>query len=472
MNLIFVLGIILVIAVLSCKATKRAGLPILVGFIFIGILIGRWFGFADVSYAERICNFALLLIIFTGGFQTNFAAAKPVLGVSVLLSAVGTVLTAGLAGVFAYFVLGLEFYEAMLLGAVLSCTDAASVFSILRSKKLSLKNNLDSALQIESGSNDPTAYMLTVVLISMASGGSQNVPLLLAMQIIVGAAAGFLGAKLGQLIINKLNLDIEGLYAVLLTGVAFFIYGAAAQFGGNGFLAVYIGGIILGNSPLIRKRILAGLFGAFSMIAQVALFIVLGILFVPSTFLAVVLNGLLFALFLFFVARPIAVFVLMKPFGRSLREIGLVSWAGFRGASSIVFATYLLSAGLPYGEYVFSVVFFVCMLSVILQGSLIAPVAKALKVLSPEKRVLKTFTEYTAEIQQELLEVTVPFGSVVCGKAILELGLPEDLYILMIRREGRTIAPIQSTVIQENDILAIAGGDKEKLLKLHDAIGG
>jgi cell volume regulation protein A len=434
--------------------------------------LGRYLGFEDVSNAEHICNFALLFIIFTGGFQTNFARAKPVLGLSVLLSAAGTVMTAGFAALFSYYVLGLELHQAMLLGAVISSTDAASVFSILRSKNLNLKNNLDSVLQIESGSNDPIAYMLTVVFLAMATGGSQNVLILLVTQIVVGAAAGFLGAKLGQRLINKLNLDIEGLYAVLLVGISFFIYGVASQFGGNGFLAVYIGGMILGNSPLMRKKILSGLFSAFSMIAQVVLFIVLGILCLPSSVLSVAVSGLLFALFLFFVARPVIMFVLMKPFGRSFREIGLVSWAGFRGASSIVFASYLLSAGLPYADYVFSVVFFVCMLSVIIQGTLISPIAKALNLISPEPEVLKSFTEYAAEIQNELLEVTVPFGSPVCGKTVLELGLPDDIFLLLIRRGGKCIAPINSTAIMEDDTVILASSDKEKLLKLHSVIGG
>ena len=472
MNVILLVGIIMIIAALSCKVTDKAGLPILVGFILIGVLIGGRFQFEDISNAERICNFALLIIIFTGGFQTNFSEARPVLGISCLMSTAGTALTAFVAGAFGYYAMGLSFYEAMLLGSVLSCTDAASVFSILRSKNLSLKNNLNSVLQIESGSNDPMAYLLTVAFLTLAAGGSMSIPALLVIQLAAGAAAGVTGAKLGQYVINRLNLEIEGLYTVLLVGAAFFIYGAAVQFGGNGFLAVYIGGIMMGNVKLARKKIMAGMLSSLSMLAQVGLFIILGVLCVPSAVIQVAGSGLLFAIFLLFAARPLVVFLLMKPFGRSMKEIALVSWAGFRGASSIVFATYLMSAGLPYAQFVFSVVFFVCMLSVILQGSLLPALTKALDLFSPEPQVLKTFTEFTAEIESELLEATVPYKSAVCGKTILELGLPDDLRIILIKRENHYIAPIHSTVLMENDVVMLSGSSREKLVKINEMIGG
>ena len=381
MELILALGIILVISALSCKPMGKAGLPILVGFIVIGVLIGNWFQFESLETVDQICNFALLLIIFTGGFQTNFAEARPMLAMSSVLSAAGTILTAALAGAFAFFVLRMEFYQALLLGAVISSTDAASVFSVLNSKQMDLKNNLNSVLELESGSNDPFAHMLTMTLITLATGGTQNTLLMLLTQIAVGALSGVILAKLGQWLINKLNVEIDGLYGVLLCGTAFLAYGVASQFGGNAFLAVYIAGMILGNSKLVYKRFLSRLYSAFSMLMQILLFIVLGILCIPNFVPGAIISGMLFALFLFFVARPVAMFTLMKPFRRPLNEIGLVSWAGFRGASSIVFATHLLSTNLPYAQYIFSMVFFVCMLSVIVQGSFIVPIAKKLRLI-------------------------------------------------------------------------------------------
>ena len=381
MDIILVLGVILIISALSCKTTDKIGLPVLVSFILIGLLIGHWYKFEDPSLVDSICKFALLLIIFTGGFETDFSKARPVLPVSLFLSAAGTILTAGLAAAFAYFALHMEIFESLLLGSVIASTDAASVFSVMRSKNLKLHNNLDSVLEIESGSNDPFAYILTTVLITLAKGGEQNVAVLIISQIVIGALSGFVCSKLGQFIVNRLNLDMDGLYGVLLCGTAFLTYGLAVQFGGNGFLAVYLAGLILGNNKLVYKGFLTRLSGTISMIMQISLFIVLGILCIPSSIIKVIGSGLLFALFLFFIARPLVVFVVMKPFRHKLNEIALVSWAGFRGAASIVFSTLLVAAGLPYAEYVFSFVFFVCILSVVVQGTFIGVIAKKLKLV-------------------------------------------------------------------------------------------
>ena len=471
MNFILILGAVLFISVLSCKLTNKIGLPVLVGFILIGILIGQYFDFVDVKNAESLCNVALLFIIFTGGLQTDFAKAKPVLFVSTALSTLGTVLTASLAACFAYFVFGFEFYAAMLLGAVISATDAASVFSILSSKKLNLKKNLGSVLELESGSNDPIAYMLTVVFLSLAMGSTTNVALLLAMQILIGAAVGAVLAWLGGHIINRLNLDIDGLYLILLGGLAFMIYGLSSLLGGNGFLAVYIGGMILGNGNMVYKRLLARLFGSISMLMQVMLFIVLGILFMPGAFLAAAPMGLIFAIFLFFIARPLVVFLLMKPFGYHLRDIALVSWSGFRGASSIVFSTYLLSSALPYAESIFSIVFFVCMLSVILQGSLLAPLAKRLALTNDEKKVLRPLSDYAQEAHGEVLEVAIPSGSLVVGKRCEELSLSEDVFIVMVKRADKYISPALAGILLEGDDLVVAGNSRETLLKLNTMLG-
>jgi cell volume regulation protein A len=383
MDFILILGIILVISALSCKTAGKIGLPTLVGFILIGLFIGRFFEFEDMAIVDQICNFALLLIVFTGGFKTNFSHAKHVLKISAVLSVGGTLLTAAIAGAFAYFILGFELHQAILLGVIISPTDVESVFSVLRSRQMDLKNNLGTVLEIESGSNEPFAHILTIVVIAFVTGYN-NVPLLLVQEIVIGVIAGIILSKAGQFLINWLKVDIDGIYGVLLCGIAFLIFGAASQFHGSGFLAVYIGGMIIGNGKLVYKGSLSRLYSAFSMLMQITLFIVLGILCVPSLVLANMGVGLLFALFLFFVARPAVIFVLMKIFRRPLNEIALVSWAGFRGASSIVFATYVLISELYYAEKIFSIVFFVCMLSVVTQGTFIGYVAKWLKLTVDE----------------------------------------------------------------------------------------
>jgi cell volume regulation protein A len=355
-------------------------LPTLVGFILIGLLIGNWFEFTDLAAVDQFTNFALLLIVFTGGFQTNFSKAKPVLVMSSVISVAGTLLTAFFAGAFAYFIFGIGFTQSLLLGVIISSTDVTSVLSVLHLKQVNLKNNLDSVLTLESGSNEPFAHVLTYVAIAYAVG-SYNLPLLFIQEIVFGVAAGIIFAKVGQFLINRLNLQIDGIYGVLLCGIAFLIYGVAAQFGGSGFLAVYIGGVIIGNGKLVHKGSLSRLYSAFSMLMQITLFIMLGILCVPSSVMSVMVSGLLFSLVLIFIIRPVVMLMLMKPFRRPLNEIALVSWAGFRGAPCIVFATHLLTVELPYGEYIFSIVFFVCMMSVILQSSFIVPLAKKLKLL-------------------------------------------------------------------------------------------
>ncbi|MCL1832737.1 MAG: potassium/proton antiporter [Oscillospiraceae bacterium] len=386
MDIVLIFGIIFVISALSCKTANTVGLPTLVGFIAIGVVIGLFFEFEDMLIVEHICDFALLTIIFTGGFQTEFQKARPVLAMSSALSVAGTLMTAMLSAAFAYYILRLEFYQAMLLGAIISSTDVESVFSVLRSKQLDLKNNLGYVLELESGSNDPFAHILTVVFIALATG-TPGVPLLFAQQILVGVASGIIIAKLGQFLINRLKVEVDSVYSVLLGGIALLTFGAASQFGGSGFLAVYVGGVIIGNGKLVHKGSLSRMYSSLSMLMQVILFIVLGVLFIPSLssleksdILRVAGVGALFASFVFFVARPLTMFVVMKTFKRPLNEIVLVSWAGFRGASSIVFVTHVLLSKLPYAEYLFSIVFFVVMLSVIVQSSFIIPIARRLKL--------------------------------------------------------------------------------------------
>ncbi|MDR0272613.1 MAG: potassium/proton antiporter [Clostridiales bacterium] len=381
MDIILMVGVILIVSALSCKLLGKIGLPTLVGFILIGVIIRNLFNFdsVDMATVDSICTFALLLIVFTGGFQTNFSEAKPVLAVSSVLSVAGTLLTAALAGSFAYFILGLEFYPSILLGVIISSTDVASVSSVLRSRNIELKHNLGSVLEIESGSNEPFAHILTVVLIALAVGAG-NAPLLLVTEIFFGVVAGVLISKFGRILINRLNVEMDNVYGVLLCGVAFLIFGVASFFHGSGFLAVYIGGLILGNGKLVHKGSLSKLYSVISMLMQILLFIILGMLFVPTGVVTVIGSALLFALFLFFVARPLVVFALMKPFKHKLNEIAFVSWAGFRGAASIVFATHLLTENLPYATDVFNIVFFVCMLSAILQSPFIVPIANKLKL--------------------------------------------------------------------------------------------
>ncbi|NLW43699.1 MAG: potassium/proton antiporter [Syntrophomonadaceae bacterium] len=469
MNVAFMVAAILLVCAVSSKVLYRFGVPILILFLTIGMLMGSegpgGIYFDNAQLAENICNLALLIIIFSGGFDTNWKAARPVALVSGILASLGVFLTAALVGIFAHLTLGFTLLEGMLLGSIISSTDYASVFSILRSQQSDLKDNLAPLLEMESGSNDPAAYMLTVIFLGLLTGESQNVWILLVTQIAVGTLFGVVVGKAAVWLINNINLDIDGLYPIMVIGVALLTYSGAGMLGGNGFLAAYITGIIMGNSRLVKKVSLVRYFDGLSWLMQILLFITLGLLVFPSQLLSVVVAGVLVAVFLIFVARPLVVFLVLSIFKRPFKEQLLVSWVGVRGAASIVFATYPLTAGVPVAEQIFNIVFFVALVSVLLQGTLFLPIARKLDLIEPEGNVFRTFTDYSGEIYAELLEVTIPEGSPLAGKAIMDLDISPEVLIMMIKREGKMITPRGKTILRAGDTLMLAG-EHEVLLEI------
>ena len=472
MDVIFIAGIILLICAVSSKVLYKYGIPTLVMFLAIGMIMGSeglgGIYFDNSELANKLCNFGLLFIMFSGGFGTNWKTAKPVALASGVLATLGVVLTAVLIGIFAHFVLGLTLLEGMLLGSIISSTDAASVFSILRSKNLNLKNNLAPMLEMESGSNDPMAYMLTTIIIGLITGSEHNIVILLTSQIFIGAVVGILVGKISVWLINNINLDIEGLYSILAISTALLSYSVANQLKGNGFLAVYITGLIMGNSKLINKISLVRYFDGLSWLMQILLFFTLGLLVFPSRLIQVALKGIGTAAFIIFVARPIAVFCILTLFKKSIKDQLLVSWVGFRGAASIVFATYPLTAGLTVADEIFNIVFFVALVSVLVQGTLFIPIAEKLDLIGEEETVLKTFTDYSGEIYTELLELNVSEDSVVSGKAIKDIDIPTGVLIVMIKREDKLITPNGATIIKPYDTIMLSAEDRRKLLELDE----
>lgn len=470
MHALFIAGIILLICAVSSKVLYKYGIPTLTIFLVIGMLMGSegigGIYFDDSKLAQYLCNFGLVFIMFSGGFDTNWKTAKPVAISAGVLATLGVALTAFLVGVFAHYALGLTLFEGLLLGSIISSTDAASVFSILRSKKLNLKNGLAPMLEMESGSNDPIAYMLTTVFLGLLIGEGQNIWLLLLMQIAVGIIIGILTGNIAVKLINNINLDIDGLYSIIVFGVAILSYSGASLLSGNGFLAVYITALIMGNSRLVHKISLVRYFDGMSWLMQILLFFTLGLLVFPSKLVEVALTGIAVAAFLTFVARPVAVFCVLSIFKRSIKERLLVSWVGFRGAASIVFATYPLTAGLPVADMIFNTVFFVALVSVLVQGTFFIPIARKLDLIGKEETVLKTFTDYSGEIHAELLEVKIPKGSSMEGKAIMDLDIPMDILIVMIRRDGKLITPRGATVLKAGDTMMIAGDNKVQLVEI------
>ncbi|HYF82935.1 MAG TPA: potassium/proton antiporter [Clostridia bacterium] len=463
MNEILLLsGAILVICVLSSKLLYKFGIPTLIIFLCLGMLLGSdgpgGIYFYDYTMAQHVCSLGLAFIMFYGGFGFNWKTAKPVVLQSVFLSTVGVVITAFLVGIFSWWLLKISLLEGMLLGAIVSSTDAASVFSILRSKKLNLKGGMASMLEMESGSNDPISYMLTIVILSLISNnGQQSIIQLLTNQILFGFLIGFSLALLAVLVMRHIRLEIDGLYPIFVTGIILLGYSLNEWLGGNGFLAVYIIGIVMGNSKILHKKSLVHFFDGMSWLMQIILFFTLGLLVFPSQLPAVSLSAIIIALFLIFVARPVAIFSILSWFKTPLKQQLLVSWVGLRGAASIVFATYALTNQISVANQIFNTVFFIALLSVLVQGTMLPKVAKLLDVVEKEETVYKTFSDYQDETHTKLIECPIRKSNPWAGKSIMEANIPEEILVVMIKRKGEVITPKGSTVINAGDTLVLIG---------------
>ncbi|MBM7872143.1 cell volume regulation protein A [Clostridium pascui] len=464
-------GIVLLICVLSSKLLYRFGIPTLMIFLTLGMLLGSegigGIYFDNSMLAQQICNIGLVFIMFYGGFGVNWKSAKSVAPQAILLATLGVVMTAFLVGLFAHFILKVTLLEGMLLGSVVSSTDAASVFSILRSKKLNLKGGLASMLEMESGSNDPMSYMLTVIMVSLITNNHQeSIISLLSRQIIFGLSIGFIIAIISVFILKNINFEIDGLYPILSISIAILGYSISEWLGGNGFLSVYIIGIIMGNSKIPYKRNLVHFFDAVSWLMQIVLFFTLGLLVFPSQLPSALMSGVAVAIFLLLVARPIAIISILSFFKTPLKQQALVSWVGLRGAASIVFATYALTNNLPIANEIFNTVFIIALLSVIVQGTMIPAIAKGLDLVEAEVSVFKTFNDYQDEIHTQLMEYAVKEGNHLINKTISESKISNEILIVMIKRKDEIIIPNGSSIIKLGDILVFTANNLEKFTHL------
>lgn len=461
-------AIIVLLCISSSKLLYKFGVPTLLIFMVLGMLFGSdGFGkiaFDDYSMAKDICSFGLVFIMFYGGFGTSWKAAKPVAFPAVVMSTGGVVITAALTGVFCHFVLKTSWLEGFLIGSVLSSTDAASVFAILRSKKLNLRGGLASLLEVESGSNDPFSYMLTLTVLTLMSGeGESSLLLTVVLQIVLGLGIGFVLMVGSAYVLKRVNLEIDGLYSIFVAAVAILAYAVSEQVGGNGYLCVYIVGLGLGNSKILHKHSLVHFFDGISWLMQIMLFFTLGLLSFPSSMPDVFLPGVLISLFLLFVARPAASFFILKIFKFSGKSIAFVSWVGLRGAASIVFAIYALNYNVALKNDIFHIVFFVALFSVAVQGTLIPFFAKRLDLVAEEDSVLKTFTDYQEEMGTKLMEFPIDSKNHWVNKSIMDAEIPEEILVVMIKRHGDVIVPKGSTVIRANDVLVLSANDFEGL---------
>lgn len=463
-NILLVGSLLLLISVLAGKTSYKFGVPTLLLFLVIGMLAGSegigGIHFDNPELAQFIGVVSLNFILFSGGLDTNWGAIRPVLWQGVALSTLGVLLTAACLGLFVWYITDLTIYESLLLGSIVSSTDAAAVFSILRSKSLALSTNLRPTLELESGSNDPMAYVLTIVFLALVVNPDMNtlemVPVFF-QQMLVGAAAGLLFGKVSKFAINNIKLDFEGLYPVLVIALMFITFSSTDFVGGNGFLAIYITAVYLGNQDLMHKKTILKMFDGLAWLMQIVLFLTLGLQVFPSHIVPFIWVGLAISLFLIFVARPFSVLISLLPFKMEMRRRWYISWVGLRGAVPIVFATYPLLAGIDKAEMIFNVVFFISLTSVIMQGTTLSVVAGWLKVALPETaKPLSPREAFLAEHPKAAMkEIVVQPDCQLVGKKIVELGFPQHAIIAMINREGQYIIPSGSTVIEANDAMVV-----------------
>lgn len=470
LELMIICGLVLLICITSSKVLYKFGVPMLLIFIILGMLFGSdgvvGIYFDNYELTRELCSFGLVFIMFYGGFGTNWKEAKPVARESILMSTFGVIITSGLTGLFCYFVLKTSLLEGLLIGSIVGSTDAASVFSILRSQKLNLKGEIASILEVESGSNDPIAYMLTLIVLTLMNNGgiSSIVPTVIG-QIIFGILIGVILSKLTVYIMRNANFEVDGFYTIFITAIAILSYALSEWVGGNGYLSVYIAGIIIGNSKIPHKRSLVHFFDGVSWIMQIMLFFVLGLLAFPSELPSVIGSSILISIFMIIIARPIATFSVLSWFKIPFKQQLFVSWVGLRGAASIVFAIYAITSGIPLENDIFHIIFFIALLSVAIQGTLIPKVARKLDLVDDTKTVLKTFTDYQEDRSTTLIEYNVDSKSSWKEKTIMEADIPEEILIVMIKRDSEIIVPKGSTLINQGDILVLSGNNIEYLLE-------
>lgn len=478
-NIILVGSILLVISILVGKTSYKFGVPTLILFLLVGMLAGSeglgGIYFDDPKTAQFIGIVSLNFILFSGGLDTNWQSIKPILWQGVSLSTLGVLLTAGTVGVFVWAITDFTIYEGLLLGAIVSSTDAAAVFSILRSKNLALKTNLRPTLELESGSNDPMAYFLTAaflgLVINQGEGMVSIIPFFF-MQVIIGTLFGFAFGFIGEFLINKIKLDFEGLYPVLVIAIMFMTFSATDKLGGNGFLAVYLCAVYLGNRELLHKRTILKMFDGMAWLMQIVLFLTLGLLVFPSHVVPVMGIGVLISVFLILIARPLSVFISLIPFKMKMRRRWYISWVGLRGAVPIVFATYPLLAGIDKADMIFNIVFFVSLTSVLVQGTTLSTFAKWLHVALPQKVKRKTPIDLmlSDEAKSEITEITLKANNPIIGKKIVEIGFPKSAIIAMIKRDGNFITPNGLTELYALDTLIVLAEHKDSLEKVFKSL--
>lgn len=469
-QLLLLLSVSTIACILCNKITAKIGIPMLLAFLCVGMLCGEdgilGISFNDYQLTENVCTAALILIIFYGGFGTKWSAAKPVAGRAILLSTVGVFLTAVAVGGFCHIVLHVRLLESLLIGSVISSTDAASVFSILRAKKLNLKYGTASLLEVESGSNDPIAYLMVTIVVAMmeTSVSAGSVLYQVFAQIVFGVGIGAVLALVVLFFLRRFQFDTSGFDLVFMLAVAILSYVVPTMIGGNGYLSAYIAGIILGNAELSNKKNLVHFFDGVTGLMQLLVFFILGMLCTPTKLIGVLLPALGIAIFLTFLARPLVVGVLLTPFRAKFSQQLLISWAGLRGATSAIFAITAVAsmeaAGSVTLKYdLFHLVFCIVLFSIALQGTFLPWVSKKLHMIDDSQNVLKTFTDYTDEEIIQTLQLPIHANHAWIDQPVSSIALPPDTLLAMLIRNGKTVIPKGNTKIEQGDVVVLSAGN-------------
>lgn len=487
--LLLVGSILFFISMLIGKAGHRFGVPILLLFLLVGMVFGSdGFGleFENVQTAQTIGTICLTIILFSGGLDTKFNEIRPVIWPGVVLATLGVLITAIVTGFFTYWLsghmfpaLGVSLLTSMLLASTFSSTDSASVFGILRSKGLSLKNNLRPLLELESGSNDPMAYMLTIVFMGILQSGSEPnigmVILTILIQLVVGAGMGYLMGRGAVTIMNRIRMDNSSFYPILLLTFGVFIFASTYYLKGNGYLAVYIAGLVIGNSRFSHKRTSMRFIDGVAWMGQILLFLTLGLLVNPVELLDVLFPALIISFFLVFIGRPLAVFVTLSPFRQiKCKDKLYISWVGLRGAVPIIFAILPLAAGIPGARWIFNIVFVITIVSLLVQGTSLPIVARWLNLAeTPQKyKAFEDFdVEFAEEIKSAMTEILITEETLKYGKNLIEMPLPDKTLVVMVKRGEQFFVPTGQTELHAGDKLLVISDDEEALKETYLNIG-
>lgn len=480
-NILLIGSILLFVSIVVGKTGYRFGVPALLLFLLVGMLFGSdglGLQFHNAKIAQFIGMVALSVILFSGGMDTKFKEIRPILSPGIVLSTVGVFLTALFTGLFIWYLSGMSWTNihfplitSLLLASTMSSTDSASVFAILRSQKMNLKHNLRPMLELESGSNDPMAYMLTIVLIQFIQSdgmGTGNIIGSFIIQFLVGAAAGYILGKLAILILNKINIDNQSLYPILLLSFVFFTFAITDLLRGNGYLAVYIAGMMVGNHKIIFRKEIATFMDGLTWLFQIIMFLMLGLLVNPHEMIEVAVVALLIGVFMIVIGRPLSVFLCLLPFRKiTLKSRLFVSWVGLRGAVPIIFATYPVVANVEGSNMIFNIVFFITIVSLIVQGTSVSFVARLLHLSTPLEKTGNDFgVELPEEIDTDLSDMTITMEMLNEADTLKDMNLPKGTLVMIVKRGDEFLIPNGTLKLHVGDkLLLISEKNKQETVK-------